>query len=121
MKSPLFLFLASSLFAQQEAPKPTTNPANNAPIISMDAHNKSTIVIDSKARAGDYVQAFDFLRKDKPTLRITLRTTDTLFSGITDLTAASGGTLLMVKVPSNQGYKTVIVPVEQILEINYSP
>jgi hypothetical protein len=121
MKYPLFLLLAATLFAQQEAPKSTPSSANNAPIISMDPRNKSTIVIDSKARAGDYVQAFDFLRKDKPTLRIALQTTETLFSGVADLVAASGGTLLMAKVPSNQGYKTVIIPVEQILEISYSP
>ncbi len=119
MKRAIFLILAQTLFAQ-DPPKPAA-PANNAPIISMDSHGKSMIVIDSKARATDYVQAFDLLKKDKPTFRITIRTSDTLFNGVTDLTASANGTLLIMKVPSNQGIKTQIIPVEQIVEISHSP
>jgi hypothetical protein len=83
--------------------------------------NKSVMIIDPKARANDYVQAFDFLRKDKPTLKIMIRTTQAMFIGVTDVTASSSGTLLMVKTLSNQGLKTQFVPIEQIMEINYSP
>lgn len=116
MKYPLFFLLTNALIAQDAA----KSPATNAPIISMDTHGKSMIVIDSKARANDYVQAFDFLRKDKPTFRIMIRTNDTVYTGVTDVSVAAGGTLLMIKVPSNQGIRTQIVPVEQIMEINYS-
>lgn len=120
MKYSFFFLFAHTLFAQ-EAPKPPSLPANTAPVISMDIPNKNIMVIDPKARASDYVQAFDFLRKDKPTLRIMIRTADTLFTGVTDITASTGGTLLMVKVLSTQGSRTQIIPIEQILEINYSP
>lgn len=120
MNYPLFLLLANALLAQDPA-KPATPPANTAPIISMDLPNKNIMVIDPKARASDYVQAFDFLRKDKPTLKILIRTADTLFTGVTDITASTGGTLLMIKVLSNQGSRTQVIPIEQILEINYSP
>ncbi len=116
MKLPLILLLANALVAQ-EAAKPATPPATVAAVID----NKSVMIIDPKARTNDYVQSFDFLRKDKPTLKIMVRTTQSIIMGVTDVTASASGTLLMIKTLSNQGTKTQFVPVEQIMEINYSP
>jgi hypothetical protein len=77
--------------------------------------------IDHKHRTSDIVQAYDLLRKDKPTLKIALRTSGgVIFANVTELSAASGGTLLFVKNLSQQGAKYTILPVEEVAEINYS-
>ena len=82
---------------------------------------KSVLFIDPKNRATDYVQAFELLRKDKPSVKISLKTErDPVISNIGEITASANGTLLFVKVPSNQGSKYVIVPIEELVEIGYS-
>lgn len=117
MKLAMFLLLANVILAQ-EAPKV---PMPTAPVVTATNSDKSVIVIDSKARTNDFVQAFDMLRKDKPTLKIMVRTSSTTFQNVTDIAAAPGGTLLLIKVLSNQGPRIQIVPVEEMMEINYSP
>jgi hypothetical protein len=77
--------------------------------------------IDHTRRTSDIVQAYDLLRKDKPTLKIALRTSSgAIYANVTELSAASGGTLLFVKNLSQQGSKYTILPVEEVAEINYS-
>lgn len=116
MKYLTLLFLANALIAQEAAKTPP------APLVSaMNTGNKSIVVIDPKARAADYVQAFDLLRKDKPTMKIMVRTASGALMNVTDLTAASGGTLLLLRILSNQGTRIQVLPVEEIMEINYSP
>ena len=64
---------------------------------------------------------YELLKKDKPTLKISLRTTaGVIYTNISELTAASGGTLLFVKNISQQGSKYTVLPVEEVAEINYS-
>ncbi len=115
MKIVLFLLFAHAIFAQ-EAP-PSAAPA----VCATTTNNKSVILVDPKARANDWVQTFDLLRKDKPTLKITARTASGMVMNVTDISAAPGGTLLWIKILSNQGTKTQVVPVEDMMEINYSP
>lgn len=119
MKFPLILLIANALVAQ-EAAKPVAPPTPPA-AVAATIDNKSVMIIDPKARTNDYVQAFDFLRKDKPTLKIMVRTTQSIILGVTDVTASASGTLLMIKTLSNQGIKVQFIPVEQVMEINYSP
>src|SRR5271156_4104758 len=102
----LILFAATTLLAQEPPKMPSTAPA----AISLSA-GKSTFIIDPKARSSDLIQAFDQLRKDKPTLKILVRTPSTTFSGVTDISATTGGTLLLLKVLSNQGARIQVVPV----------
>jgi hypothetical protein len=86
-----------------------------------EALPKAIFPIDHKNRSSDILQAYELLRKDKPTLKITLRTSaGTVYANVTELTAASGGTLLFVKNLSQQGAKYTILPVEEVAEINYS-
>ncbi len=115
MKIPSLLLLAATLIGQ-EAPKPSLPAAAAAAI-----NDKSIMIVDPKARANDYVQAFDLLHKDKPTLKMMVRTAGALFQNVTELSASPGGTLLYLRVLSNQGMKIQIVPVEEMMEINYSP
>lgn len=117
MKYAILILLAISLSAQETPPLPAANPV----ITSMN-NNKSVIVIDPKVRADDYVQAFDFLRRDKPTQKIVIRTTTGMtYFNVTDLSITKGGTLFLVKFLSTQGSKTQILPLEEIVEIAYSP
>jgi hypothetical protein len=110
MKMATFLLLAQTLLAE-ETPKVT----------AAMTENKSVIVIDPKARASDYVQAFDMLRKDKPTLKIMIRTVSAVIPHVSEISAATSGTLLFIKVLSNQGAKIQPIPVEEIMEMTYSP
>ncbi len=108
-------FIAATLIAQEAPPMPAS-----APIVS-EPRARSTLIIDPKARSNDLIQAFDQLRKDKPTLKILVRTASGSFSNVTDMTATTGGTLLLIKVLSNQGTRTQVVPIEEVMELNYSP
>ena len=119
MKYAIF-FLATTLFSQETA-KPTPPPPAATPMIGAVASSKSFMMVDPKARANDYIQVFDLLRKEKPTLKIMVRTQEGIFSNVTDMSVTHGGTLLIVKVLTNQGIKVQIVPVEEMMEINYSP
>lgn len=120
MKYASLLLLVAPLLAQEAAPTPPT-PAAVAVTATPAPGAKCVIVIDPKVRGSDYIQAFDYLRRDKPTMKIVIRTTGgTQFYNVTDLSATTGGTLLLVKYLSNQGNKTQIVPVEDIVEIAYS-
>ncbi len=115
MKS-LFLLLlaATSLSAQEVLPE-------KAAVASVPDTDKSVLFIDPKSRGNDYVQAFDLLRKDRPSVKINLRTVTGAALSISELSASANGTLLFAKVPSNSGAKYVIVPIEEIMEIAYSP
>lgn len=116
MKYAIIFFLAASLSAQEAPPTPPTPPA-----VSAMPNSRSVIVLDPKVRASDYIQAFDYLRKDKPTLKIVILTTSgVIYYNVTDLSITKGGTLFLVKFLSNQGSKTQILPVEEIVEIAYS-
>src|SRR5690606_20657852 len=112
MKVAICLFVASVLSAQ-EMPK-------NAAALA-DGPSKSVMVIDPKARGADLAQAFDLLRKNSPTQKIAMRVANAQLTNLTDLTLSSNGTLLFVKVLSSQGSRTLVIPVEQVMELSYSP
>jgi len=116
----LFLLAMSSLSAQETRPveKP---PSAATAIATIPDTDKSVLFIEPKNRASDYVQAFELLRKDKPILKVALRTTGGSTLNISELTASSNGTLLFVKVAGNSGSKYLIIPIEEIMEIAYSP
>jgi hypothetical protein len=109
------IVFANTLLATPEPPK----TPDTSTLSAVDANARSVIVIDPKTRSADYVQAFEFLRKDKPSQKIIIETTAGTLSNISDV--SSGGTLLIVKYMSNQGVKAQVIPVEQIKEISYSP
>lgn len=112
------LLLSAILAAQEPAPteKTTLTPAKAAA-----AETRTALLIDPRARSKDYVEAFELLRREKPALKINIQTSQGLLANVAELTSADNGTLMMVKVPSNQGTKYLIVPLEDITEISYSP
>lgn len=113
-----FLLLTAALAAKETAPQEKAMPM---PMLQGSSQERSLLTIDPKNRAQDYVQAYELLRKDKPALKISIRTLggETL-SNVTDLSVSEHGTLLFVKVPTNQGARLLVLPLEEILEIAYS-
>lgn len=110
------IILAATALNTQEAPKTAPNS------VAADSASKSTLLIDAKARASDYVQAFDTLRKDKPTLKIILTMASGLsISNVMEVASTANGTLLLIKSSSTAGNKYQIVPIEDIKELAYSP
>ena len=109
------IVLANAIFAQENTKTPLDTTA-----AAIDSSSKSVMLIDPKARAADYAQAFDLLRKNQPTQKIIIRTQSSVLMNVIDVTPSTGGTLLLVKTLSAQGNRTQIVPVEQITEIGYS-
>ncbi len=107
-----FLFAVATLRGEESAKDVSA---------ALSSNGKSVILIDPKMRAADYAHAFDFLRKDKPSQKIMVRTENGMLMNVTDVTPSTGGTLLFIKILSNQGIRTEIVPIEQIMELNYSP
>jgi len=125
MISILFAILAVT---PQEAapPKPqvtTPIPTQAVPATAATTNSeiRSSLMIDPKSRAHDYTQAFELLRREKPTLKINIKTASGLLANVSELLAAENGTLLLVKVPFTQGTKFLIVPIEDVQEIAYSP
>lgn len=116
MKTIALILAAGALFAQDAA-----KPLNQSAAAALDSSSKSVMLIDPKARASDFAQAFDFMRKDRPTQKIMIRTVTGELMNVTDITPSSAGTLLLIKTLSSQGVRTTIVPIEQITEISYSP
>lgn len=115
----LFILLTSLCFAQN-IPE-VLEHKNTKAAASMHGTSGSVIVIDPKARSKDLAQAFSILRKDKPSLRITVATTNGILNGVTEVVPSEGGTLVLIKMLSAQGSQTAILPVEQIMEIGYTP
>jgi hypothetical protein len=106
-----FIIAAAALAAPETPPAAITTTTS-----------RSVLVIDPKARANDWMQAFDLLRKDKPTAKMMVRTlSGQTLSNISDLSVTQGGTLFMLRIVSNQGYKYQFLPVEELLEVTYSP
>ncbi|HSX26963.1 MAG TPA: hypothetical protein VLE89_08170 [Chlamydiales bacterium] len=111
---PLFL-LSTALLAQEAPPTPTTTTA------AAMTESKSILVIEPKSRANDYIQAFDMLRKDKPTLKIAIHIGGgTMLENVTEVATVKNGTLLMIKYASSSGTKYQVVPIEEIAEMSYS-
>lgn len=122
MKHVLFpLFACTALCAAQEPAPPLTPSVKTPPTAIAAPESRSFLTIDPKARAKDYVAAFELLRKEKPALKIDLQTSSGTLSNIVDLSVSEEGTLMFVKIPSNQGTKYLILPLEHIQEIAYSP
>lgn len=116
----LFLIISSLSFAQT-LPAAVENKQAEAALTATQVSGKSVVIIDPKARSKDLAEAFVLLRKEKPSHKITVATVHGILNGVTDLQPSSGGTLIILKLLSSQGSEMNIIPVEQIVEIGYTP
>jgi hypothetical protein len=99
------LLLATTALPPQEPVPPTDS--------------RLSIAIQPKMRADDLIKAFELLKKEKPTSKISLRTPGGILTNITDMSALPNGTLIVVKFTSQQGSKIQFLLIEEIQEIFY--
>jgi|GEM_PF-1711194 len=115
------LTLAALLLAAQEPAAPEKNAAPPSAVAAAVQEAHSSMIIEPKARAQDYTQAFELLRRERPSLKINIQTSSGLLANVAELSSADNGTLMLIKIPFSQGSKYLIVPIEDIKEISYSP
>jgi hypothetical protein len=114
------LTLAAIIAATEPAAIP--EKPNAAPAVAAALKESySSMIIDPKARAQDYREAFELLRREKPSMKINIQTAGGPLANVSELSSAGNGTLMLVKIPFSQGTKYLIVPIEEIKEIAYSP
>jgi hypothetical protein len=115
------LSLAMLLAAQEPAAPEKTAAPSPAAVAAAVQEAHSSMIIEPKARAQDYTQAFELLRRERPTLKINIQTSNGTLGNVAELSSADNGTLMLIKIPFSQGSKYLIVPIEDIKEIAYSP
>jgi len=111
------LFFSVAAIAVPDVPTESIS----AVLSSSSSMSRNILLIDPKARSQDYIQAFEALRHDKPSLKINVQTLGGIIANVGEMRASDEGTLLFLKVPSNQGMRLQIVALEDIKEILYSP
>lgn len=110
MKWALLLCIPCAMIAQEAiAPSP-------------QSQNHCKLSIEAKARSEDILRAYDLLKKEKPTLKISARTySGQTLNNIVDMTAMPNGTLLLFRISSTQGVKNQFVSVDDLLDLFYTP
>jgi hypothetical protein len=118
MKKLITILLISSSGALLAADAPATKPAVKTP--DQNVPSNCQMSIDPKARAQDYLQAFDVLRKDKTPNKIVFELTDgTSLTNVIDMTLMGNGNLILFRINTPQGIKTQVVGVEQIKSLSH--
>ncbi len=81
---------------------------------------KNTLIIDPTLRALDYQQAYETLRKEKPSNKVCITLLDGLvLSNIIEMQKMSNSTLFLIRYNTPQGIKIQAVELETILGIGY--
>lgn len=110
-------FLPLALAAQETSQQQPTTP----PSAIVQSISRSTVAIDAKARSEDILKAYDLLKREKPTLKISARTySGQILSNVVDITAMPNGTLLLFRTSSAQGIKNQFISVDDVIELFYS-
>lgn len=130
MKKIFCLALISSFaFAQETAPEKAEGQSKlkkeevkiiPMPTSSQQTAQRSIMIVQPKEKAADFIQAFELLKKEKPSSRIFFK----LYSGktinnILEVSMLDNGTLILFKVPTSQGTKSHVVSTEDIEEISH--
>lgn len=106
----LFCFFTSFAYSAPDAPAPISTTVM-PPLKGADAY----IMIDPKSRASDLKEAFDLLKREKTAPKVLIQLSDgSSLSNIVDLSIASSGTLLIIKINGAQGLRYQIVAVEDV-------
>jgi hypothetical protein len=86
-----------------------------------EGNAKSIMMIDPKDRAGDFIKAFDTLRKEIAPTKIYFHIAKgSPITGIMDVSLMDNGTLMIFRVSTPQGPQYKIVPVEDVLDVTHS-
>lgn len=123
----MLILTALTLFAQIQptTPAATINEKSmqlqSVQALSSMMEGRSTMIIDPKARADDYVKAFDFLRQEKSVSKIFFNIRGGMkISNVIEIKSMPGNTLIMFRYNSPQGIKFQVVGIEDILGIEHS-
>jgi hypothetical protein len=110
----LSIMIPMALAAQESPPSAMQTAA-------LPTNTRSVLVMEAKARAEDILKAYDLLKKEKPTLKISAKTySGQVLSNIVDIIAMPNGTMLLFRLSSTQGLKNQMISVDDILELFYS-
>ncbi|HSW72740.1 MAG TPA: hypothetical protein VLG44_04980 [Chlamydiales bacterium] len=115
------LALTSLLFADDaEEVQSDKIKKNLAPSLS-EGNMKSIMMIDPKDRAGDFIKAYETLRKEIAPNKIYFHIAKgSAINNVMDLSLMEHGTLLIFRVSTPQGPQYKIVPVEDVLDVSHT-
>jgi hypothetical protein len=117
MKKALFLFLVPVLLSAAENDE---EPLASSLSVSTHSQTKSTMAIDPKARALDFKQAFDLLRKEKTANKVVFLLVDgSTISNIIDIKIMGNGSLLLFRHETPQGIRFQTVAIEEISALKH--
>jgi len=103
---------------------PSTSSSDNAKMVASviaqaEGGIKSIMMIDPKARAADYMQAYDVLRKEKTANKVVFQlSTGETISNIIDMTLMNQGTMIIFRFNTPQGIKLQAVELEDVLSLS---
>lgn len=81
---------------------------------------RNALIIDPTMRALDYQQAYETLRKEKPSNKVCITLLDgSILSNIIEMQKMSSSTLFLIRYNSPQGIKIQAVELETIVGIGY--
>ncbi len=85
-----------------------------------DSYRKSSLMIDPTMRALDYQQAYETLRKEKPSNKVCISLLNgSSLSNIIEMQKMANSTLFLIRYNSPQGIKIQAVELESIIGIGY--
>jgi len=83
--------------------------------------SSDVLIITPDARAQDYKQAFDLIRKEKSAVNISFTMKDgSMISNILDMQVMSKGTLIIFKLNTATGINYIVTKVENITALTHS-
>lgn len=117
----IYLLAALTPIQASALEEPKQPPADHI-AVAAKSHDQPLILIPPKARAEDFTKAFELLKKERPTARLTFETySGQSHVGVTDIAVLPNGTLVLLKLSGPQGLKTQIVPVDDLKDLTYAP
>lgn len=117
------LTLTSLIFLAQTPSSIVEKPMQQQVVQALSSlmDGRSTMIIDPKERASDYVKAFEFLKQEKSVSKIFFHIRGGLkISNVIDIKAMPGNTLMVFRYNTPQGIKFQVVGIEDILGIEHA-
>jgi len=85
-----------------------------------ETYRKNSLMIDPTLRALDYQQAYETLKKEKPSNKVCITLVNgTSLTNIIEMQKMSSSTLFLIRYNSPQGLRVQAVELEAILGIGY--
>ena len=117
----LLLTVAFSAHAAQTiTPADTNAPAVSPPPRHQSAPMPSYMMVTPAARAADFQQAFDLLKKEKSSGKVYFELSDgTTIGNVIDMAPMSNSTVILFRYNTSQGIQYQVVKIEDIVGLRY--